>query len=104
MQEYIQWKAAADKFSDKNDKDGAAVCRRLMMVCALLLGGCAMTTPISYTDGKPAQFVECSASASWSVCFAEANSACPKGYSILQQREQTLWANKALTIRCQGAL
>ena len=70
--------------------------------CAILLGGCATSasTTIHYTDGKPAQFVECRVSASWSDCYAGANTACPKGYDILVQREQTFWANKALTIRC----
>ena len=78
--------------------------KTLTAAILLLLSGCAASTPIYYTDGKPAQFVECSASASWSICFAEANNACPKGSDVLPQREQSLWANKALTIRCQGAL
>lgn len=71
--------------------------RRLLPI--LLLTGCTISTPIHYTDGKPAQLIECGAAAPWSVCYTEANNACPKGYQAL--REEAGFNRKSLTVRCK---
>ncbi|MEO8158005.1 MAG: hypothetical protein ABI648_09430 [Betaproteobacteria bacterium] len=70
-----------------------------LLLLILVLGGCTMSTPIHYTDGKPAQLIECGAAVAWSVCYTEANNACPKGYEVL--REEAGFNRKSLTVRCK---
>ena len=71
--------------------------RRLLPI--LLRSGCTASTPVHFTDGKPVQLIECGAVVPWSVCYKEANSACPKGYEVL--REEAGFNRKSLTVRCK---
>lgn len=71
--------------------------RRLLPI--LLLSGCTTSTPVHFTDGKPALLIECGSGVLWSVCYTEANSACPKGYEVLHQEVQ--FSSKSLMVRCK---
>jgi hypothetical protein len=71
----------------------------LTLLCAVVLMGCTVKTPIHYTDGQPALLIECGAATSISVCYREANAACPTGYSTLH--EDHGFNRKTLTVRCR---
>lgn len=72
-------------------------------LCAIPLGGCAVSTPMHYTDGKPAQLIECGGNP-WGRCYAEANDVCrEKGYDVLSQ-DGGMWSGRTLIVRCQEAL
>lgn len=59
---------------------------RSFIICALLIAGCATSTPIKTGPGPGEYFIECNGLAvPWSKCFAKANESCPNGYELVEQ-------------------
>ncbi|WP_241178054.1 hypothetical protein [Serratia marcescens] len=63
------------------------------------LSGCAQTTQINTSDGKKQFLIECGAGTAWSVCYEEANNACPSGYTDISKSSG--FNRKEMTIECK---
>lgn len=72
--------------------------KKLLLVLPFI-AGCATSTPIHYTDGQPAQRIECGAATPSSVCYNKANDVCPAGYYVLA--ESGGFNRQSLTVRCK---
>ena len=73
--------------------------KKLVLLLPFFLAACAQSTQINRGDGKKQFLIECGTGTAWSVCYEEANNACPNGYTDVSKSSG--FNRKEMTVECK---
>lgn len=79
--------------------------KRIAIITALILSGCASSSKVTTPSGNQGYFVECNGLAvSMRYCYEKAAKLCPNGYELIDKDAKS-WngVKKGIFIECKSA-